>query len=69
MLQSHLSRPPAGASFYARVFHPAFGIDSDEASHTGARFDAHTKALGRGVQELRNVFTRARDARTGTGRG
>lgn len=65
MLQTHLARAPAGASFYAQVFHPAFSIDVEDASTAGERFDAHTKAVTRGVQDLRGIFGRVREARVG----
>lgn len=61
----HLSMPPAGPSFYAHVFHPAFNVDADEASETVDRFQTHTRAVGKGVQGLRNIFGRVREARLG----
>lgn len=57
--------PPAGPSFYARVFHPAYNVDAEDASEAVERFDTHTRAVGKGVQGLRNVFGRVRDARIG----
>ncbi|KAJ8468877.1 hypothetical protein ONZ45_g17082 [Pleurotus djamor] len=63
LVPQHLSLPPAGPSFYARVFHPAFNLDIDDTSETVERFDVHTKALGQGVQTLRSVFGRVREAR------
>ena len=27
----HLALPPAGSSFFARVFHPAFNLDAEDA--------------------------------------
>ena len=57
--------PPAGAAFYARVFHPAFNVDAEEAEDTVQRFDQHTKAVGQGVQGLRNIFGHVREARVG----
>ncbi|EIN08210.1 PX-domain-containing protein [Punctularia strigosozonata HHB-11173 SS5] len=65
LLSQHLSLPPAGPSFYARVYHPAFNLDADEASEAAERFDAHTRAVGRSVQALRNVFGQVREARLG----
>ncbi|KAJ3820075.1 hypothetical protein F5880DRAFT_1615887 [Lentinula raphanica] len=61
----HLSMSPAGTSFYAHVFHPAFNLDLEDAEEAVARFATHTRAVGKGVQGLRNVFTRVREARLG----
>lgn len=61
----HLSLPPAGPSFYAHVFHPAYNIDLEDASEAITRFSTHTKAVGKGVQGLRNIFSRVRQARIG----
>ncbi|KAF7325862.1 SH3 and PX-domain-containing 3 [Mycena kentingensis (nom. inval.)] len=63
LVPQHLSMPAAGPSFYARVFHPDFNVDADEASESVERFDTHTRAVGKGVQGLRNIFGRVRDAR------
>ncbi|KAL1742546.1 hypothetical protein HDZ31DRAFT_42969 [Schizophyllum fasciatum] len=63
LLNQHLSVPAAGPSFYARVFHPAFNVDAEDAADAVERFDAHTRAVGKGVQALRNVFGRVREAR------
>ncbi|TFK49029.1 PX-domain-containing protein [Heliocybe sulcata] len=62
-LPYHLSLPPAGPSFYAHVFHPAFNLDADDATDAVDRFDAHTRAVGKGVQGLRNIFGQVREAR------
>ncbi|KAL0571966.1 hypothetical protein V5O48_009992 [Marasmius crinis-equi] len=59
----HLSMPPAGPSFYAHVFHPAFNLDLEDAEEAVDRFSTHTKAVGKGVQGLRGIFGRVRDAR------
>ena len=61
----HLALPPAGPLFYAQVFHPAFNLDLDEAEDTLDRFDSHTRAAGKGVQALRNIFGKVREARIG----
>ncbi|TCD62757.1 hypothetical protein EIP91_006429 [Steccherinum ochraceum] len=58
----YLSLPPAGPIFYANVFHPAFNLDTDEASEVVDRFVAHTRSVGKGVQGLRGVFTSVRQA-------
>ncbi|KZT25671.1 PX-domain-containing protein [Neolentinus lepideus HHB14362 ss-1] len=63
-LPYHLSLPPAGPSFYAHVFHPAFNLDAEDAADAVERFDAHTRSVGKGVQSLRNIFGRVREART-----
>lgn len=67
-LPHHLSLPPAGPSFYAQVFHPAFNVDAEDATDAVDRFDNHTRAIGKGVQGLRNIFRRVREARTGMSR-
>ncbi|KAF7986303.1 hypothetical protein HWV62_35256 [Athelia sp. TMB] len=62
-LPHHLSLPPAGPAFFSQVYHPAFNVDADEASETLDRFGSHTRAIGKGVQGLRNIFGRVREAR------
>ena len=59
----HLNLPPAGPAFYARVFHPAFNVDAEEARQAVERFDVHTRAVKRGVQGLRGVWGKWRGAR------
>ncbi|KAF8918661.1 hypothetical protein CPB85DRAFT_1280749 [Mucidula mucida] len=59
----HLVSPAAGPSFYARVFHPAFNLDLEDAEEAVDRFATHTRGVGKGVQGLRNIFGRVRDAR------
>jgi sorting nexin-9/18/33 len=61
----HLALPSAGPSFYARVFHPAFNLDAEDAADAVDRFDSHTRAVGKGVQGLRNIFGRVRESRVG----
>ncbi|KAF7318958.1 SH3 and PX-domain-containing 3 [Mycena chlorophos] len=63
LVPQHLAMPAAGPSFYARVFHPDFNVDADEAGEAVERFDTHTRAVGKGVQGLRNIFGRVREAR------
>jgi len=63
LMPRYLSTLPSGSSFFARVFHPAFNIDVDEASETVDRFESHIKNVGRGVQGLRNMFGRYRETR------
>ncbi|KAG5643644.1 hypothetical protein DXG03_000570 [Asterophora parasitica] len=63
MVPHHLAMPAAGPTFYARVFHPAFNVDAEDAEEAVERFNAHTKAVGKGVQGLRNIFSRVREAR------
>jgi sorting nexin-9/18/33 len=65
MLPQYLIIPPAGASFYSQVFHPAFNLDAEDAEDAVDRFDNHTRAVGKGVQGLRNIFSRIREARVG----
>ncbi|EJF59294.1 hypothetical protein BD309DRAFT_1031315 [Dichomitus squalens] len=62
-LPYYLSLPPKGPSFFANVYHPAFNVDADEASETIDRFVNHTRAVGKGVQGLRNIFGKVREAR------
>ncbi|KAJ3921657.1 hypothetical protein F5877DRAFT_75980 [Lentinula edodes] len=59
----HISKTPAGPSFYAQVFHPAFNLDLEDAEEAGERFATHTRAVGKGVQGLRSIFGRVREAR------
>ena len=61
-----MSLPPKGPSFYAQIYHPAFNVDADDATDAIDRFVSHTKAVGKGVQGLRNIFGRVREARVGT---
>ncbi|KAJ6495280.1 hypothetical protein C8R45DRAFT_866476 [Mycena sanguinolenta] len=63
LVPQHLAMPAAGPSFYARVFHPDFNVDADDATESVDRFDTHTRAIGKGVQGLRNMFGRVREAR------
>jgi sorting nexin-9/18/33 len=65
MIPQHLSLPPAGPLFYALVFHPAFNLDTEDAADALDRFDTHTRAVGKGVQGLRNIFGKVREARIG----
>ncbi|OJT05142.1 Sorting nexin lst-4 [Trametes pubescens] len=62
-LPYYLSLPPKGPSFYANVYHPAFNVDADEALEAVDRFVNHTRAVGKGVQSLRNIFGKVREAR------
>lgn len=58
--------PPAGPAFYSQIYHPAFNLDAEDAEDAGSNFEAHLHAVGKGVQDLRVVFGRVRDARIGT---
>ncbi|OCH85732.1 PX-domain-containing protein [Obba rivulosa] len=62
-LPYYLSLPPKGPSFYAHVYHPAFNIDVDEAAEAVERFASHARAVSKGVQGLRNIFGKVREAR------
>jgi len=55
--------PVAGPSFFAHVFHPAFNIDVYDAVEVIDMFNKHIRAVGRGIQGLRNVFGQVRDTR------
>lgn len=57
--------PAAGPSFYAHVFHPAFNLDLEDAEEALDHFTTHTRAVGKGVQGLRNIFGQVRQARVG----
>lgn len=58
--------PAAGPAFYSRVYHPAFNLDLEDAEDTLHCFQAHTKAVGKGIQRLRTVFGRVRESRIGS---
>ncbi|KAF7795635.1 hypothetical protein EIP86_006800 [Pleurotus ostreatoroseus] len=58
----YLAMPPAGPSFYAHVFHPAFNLDADDATEAVDRFVEHARAVGKGVQGLRSTFGKVREA-------
>lgn len=62
-LPAHLSMPPAGPAFYSQIYHPAFNLDAEDAEDAGSNFETHLHAVGKGVQGLRAVFGRVRDAR------
>ena len=57
--------PAAGSAFYARVYHPAFNLDLEDAEDTLRCFQNHTKAVGKGIQGLRTVLGRVRESRIG----
>ena len=40
-------------------------MDAEEAIETVERFDNHIRAVGKGVQGLRNIFGQVREARVG----
>ena len=56
----------AGPAFYARVYHPAFNLDLEDAEDALHCFQTHTKAVGKGIQRLRTVFGRVRESRIGS---
>ncbi|KAH9852382.1 PX-domain-containing protein [Lenzites betulinus] len=62
-LPYYLALPPKGPAFYANVYHPAFNVDAEEASDAVDRFVNHTRVVGKGIQSLRNIFGRVREAR------
>ncbi|KAF8591301.1 hypothetical protein K439DRAFT_1327615 [Ramaria rubella] len=63
LLPQHLNAPPAGARFYSQVYHPAFNLDAEDAEDAIDRFQRHVKAVDRGVQGLRGIFEKVRNAR------
>ncbi|KAG8880051.1 hypothetical protein FRB97_001202 [Tulasnella sp. 331] len=59
----YLAPPPApGPSFYGHVYHPDFNLDAEEAEEAIDRFQRHLRGVGQGVQGLRGVFGKVRDA-------
>jgi hypothetical protein len=40
-------------------------MDAEEATETVDRFDNHIRAVGKGIQGLRNIFGQVREARVG----
>ncbi|PCH35113.1 hypothetical protein WOLCODRAFT_125460 [Wolfiporia cocos MD-104 SS10] len=62
-LPYYLGLPPKGPAFYAHVYHPAFNLDADDAQEAIERFTSHTRAVGNGVQGLRGIFGKVREAR------
>ncbi|KAG8903855.1 hypothetical protein FRC01_008958 [Tulasnella sp. 417] len=65
-LPRFLAPPPSlGPAFYAHVYHPDFNFDSEEAEETVDRFENHLAGVGRGVQGVRTVFGRLREAHVG----
>lgn len=64
-MPKYLNIPPAGPSFFAHVFHPAYNLDTEELAETANQFGNHTRAVGKGVQGLRNIFSQVRQARVG----
>ncbi|KAG8980313.1 hypothetical protein FRB90_007677, partial [Tulasnella sp. 427] len=65
-LPRFLAPPPSfGPAFYAHVYHPDFNFDSEEAGETVDRFENHLVGVGKGVQGVRGVFGRVREAHVG----
>ncbi|KAG8955111.1 hypothetical protein FRC04_009568 [Tulasnella sp. 424] len=65
-LPRFLAPPPSlGPAFYAHVYHQDFNFDSEEAEETVDRFENHLVGVGRGVQGVRGVFGRLREAHVG----
>ncbi|KZS87259.1 hypothetical protein SISNIDRAFT_433832 [Sistotremastrum niveocremeum HHB9708] len=67
VMPGHLSMPPVGPWFYARVFHPSFNMNVEDAQDAGERFARHVEANGKGIQLLRDVFGRIRLGRADEG--
>ncbi|KAG8893567.1 hypothetical protein FRB99_001873 [Tulasnella sp. 403] len=58
-----LAPPPSpAASFYAHVYHPEFNVDEEDAQETVDKFERHLRVAGQGVQGLRGVFGKVREA-------
>ncbi|KAG8960054.1 hypothetical protein FRC05_007128 [Tulasnella sp. 425] len=65
-LPRFLAPPPSlGPAFCAHVYHQDFNFDSEEAEETVDRFENHPVGVGRGVQGVRGVFGRLREAHVG----
>lgn len=65
ILPKFLNAPPAGAGFYARVYHPMFNFDMEEVVQTVERFDRHVKAVDKSVQNMRSIYETLRSSRLG----
>ncbi|GJJ14963.1 hypothetical protein Clacol_009233 [Clathrus columnatus] len=63
LLPKFLNAPPAGAGFYAKVYHPMFNFDIQEATQTVNRFERHVKVVDRCVQNMRSVYEKVRNCR------
>ncbi|KAF9534384.1 hypothetical protein CPB83DRAFT_844159 [Crepidotus variabilis] len=63
IVPQHISAPSSGPAFYSRIYHPAFNVDGEDAEDAVYSFQTHTRAVGKGVQGLRSVFGRVREAR------
>ncbi|KAG8987328.1 hypothetical protein FRB94_013426 [Tulasnella sp. JGI-2019a] len=62
-LPMYLAPPPApGPSFYGHVYHPDYNLDAEEAEEAIDRFQRHLRGVGQGVQGLRGVFGKVREA-------
>lgn len=61
----HITFPSAGPSFFGRTYHPAFNVDLDDAQDAVNSFQTHARAIGKGVQGMRSVFGKLREARIG----
>lgn len=61
----HITFPSAGPSFFGRTYHPAFNVDPEDAQDAVNAFQAHARAIGKGVQGMRSVFGKLREARIG----
>ncbi|KLO14394.1 hypothetical protein SCHPADRAFT_903340 [Schizopora paradoxa] len=58
-----LSQKPLRSNFYSQVYHPEFQIQTEDAEGTCDRFVNHVKAADAGVQQLRGIFGKVRNAR------
>ncbi|KXN82204.1 Sorting nexin-33 [Leucoagaricus sp. SymC.cos] len=63
LLPKYTNLPPAGPGFYAKVYHPAYNLDFDDAKDVGEGFEKHVKTVKKSVQGLRSLFGRVREAR------
>lgn len=65
-LPKYLAPPPApGPAFFGNIYHPSWNFDADEAEEVVDKFDRHLRAVGQGVQGLRGVFNKVREANVG----
>ncbi|KAF5357010.1 hypothetical protein D9756_006532 [Leucocoprinus leucothites] len=63
LLPKFKALPPVGPQFYAKVYHPVFNLDVEDAREAGEGFEGHVKSVKRSVQGLRGLFGRVREAR------
>lgn len=63
--QSSAREPETDPYTFRSIYHPAFNLDLEDASDVIERFENHVGAVGRGVQGLRELWGRVREAERG----